>query len=131
MCSACCMSDFLFSNIDILMFTDNSSSSYFESDSCNLRLTTLFTANFRPVSSGDISSSISCPYSGIAASMRSVSLAPSPHGISPSSFPASKSASHIFSAFSLARYNSTPSSPVYPVLEMIHGIPATSVSNTA
>ena len=91
----------------------------------------IFTANLSPVSSGVMSSFISCPYNGIAASIRSVSLAPSPQGISPSSFPASNSVFHISSAFSLARYSSTPSSPVYPVLEMIHGIPATSVSNTA
>jgi len=57
-------------------------------------------------------SSISLPYKQNPISRRKVSRAPSPIGLMPNSFPASKTASHILSASLFAIYISQPPEPV-------------------
>jgi hypothetical protein len=69
---------------------------------------------------------MSLPYSRIAASSRSVSRAPRPAGITPALFPAWRIASHTRSAAFGGANTSKPSSPVYPVREMVTRTPATS-----
>src|SRR5581483_7540983 len=87
-----------------------------------------FVIQASPASSGFVSSVISLPYRQYPISSRSVSRAPRPIGSRPPNFfPASKTAFQTLSAFpAWGNIISKPGSPVYPVLEIIIGTPASS-----
>ena len=84
-----------------------------------------FTIQPRSASSTVNSSPMSCPWSAIFASSRSVSRAPSPAGTSPSPSPASSNRRAAASAPSAGRRISNPSSPVYPIRATVAGVSST------